>query len=554
MLHMIAKCYRNPEEANINFGIMNRTYERDLVEYVVCGFKSISKVLKEVTLTDYEFYTDSDKVNQTAYDRIRSDKQKDKQQKYVYIKESRYGELIMNFKVDAVFEGTHIPLKYSVKMLIPIPDKKGYYLMKGNRYLLQYQLTESTTYTTSTALVTKSLMPIKMKKDKLEITDTNGTVYRVNDFKVLVFQKYENVMFFYYATMGWSNTLEYFGLGGYITAVPENDGDPAYTYFKVSNTLFIKVKTTAMTSSYVQTMLGAIMETMTNRLSYEDLENREIWTCKIGAFKQNSSKETQYELGTRYILLFNRMLDEATQLSFSITMHNKRDVYAIIRWMVQNFAELRRKDNLDIMNKRLRGNEYVASMLNETISDKIKRFVNTTANTDKKLIKKYDNLFRYTGREIVNKLHSSGLMRYDDIVNDMDFFKKFKVTQKGPNAAGNKNDSKTISSERRSLHPSQLGKLDINVCGASDPGLSNIITPTCKTNGMYFEGAAAEPESFAYNFKKEMGCIKPDQNIIVIEDPIKFNDLIDTPELCVFVARVGESGAESSDTGDTVSV
>lgn len=547
MLNLISKYYQNPEEKNINFGIMNREYERSLVEYVVSCFNSISKVLKEITLTDWVFYTDSDKVNQTDYDRIRSDKLKDKQQKYVYIKESRYGELIMNFAVDASFEGTRIPLKYTVKMLIPIPDKKGYYLMKGNRYILQYQLTESTTYTTPTTLVTKSLMPIRMRRDKLVITDIEGRDYIVNDFKVLVFQKYENVLFFYYTTMGWSNTLEYFGVGKYMQAVPEYDGDPEYTYFKISNNLFIKVRTRAMLNQYVQTMLGTIMGTMTNRLVYEDLEDREIWTCKIGAFKQNSSKETQFELGNRYILLFNRMLDEATQMSFNIDMHNKRDVYAIIRWMIQNFDELRSKDNLDIRNKRLRGNEYVASMLNETISDKIKRFVNTTANTDKKLIKKYDNFFRYTGREIVNKLHSSGLMRYDDIVNDMDIFKKFKVTQKGPNAAGNKNDSKTISSERRSLHPSQLGILDINVCGASDPGLTNIITLTCKTDGMYFEGTPAEPETFPHRFRMEMEGSNVGKEHIIIEDPIKFNQIVDTPEICVFVPKFKHEEAVTED-------
>ena len=97
------------------------------------------------------------------------------------------------------------------------------------------------------------------------------------------------------------------------------------------------------------------------------------------------------------------------------------------------------------MNKRLRCNEYVASFLNDIISERIKRFVNAaTASTIDKQIAKYNQFFAYRGNEVISKLHSSGLMRYDDMVNDMDLFQKMKVTSKGPNSAGNKSNSKKL--------------------------------------------------------------------------------------------------------------
>ena len=52
--------------------------------------------------------------------------------------------------------------------------------------------------------------------------------------------------------------------------------------------------------------------------------------------------------------------------------------------MVQNFAELRKKNNLDLSTKRLRLNEYVASML----SLKLGESVNYSRLYDSNIIKK----------------------------------------------------------------------------------------------------------------------------------------------------------------------
>jgi hypothetical protein len=263
-------------------------------------------------------------------------------------------------------------------------------------------------------------------------------------------------------------------------------------------------------------------------MDIRDVFDKRFWTCKIGAFKANVAKESQFELGNRHIILFNRMLDEGTKYSLRLTDHNKKDVFAIVRWMIQEYKNLWEKDNLDLVNKRLRCNEYVASLLNGIISEKIKKFVNTTVNKEEKLITKYDNFFSFRGNEIISKLHSSGLMRFDDSVNDMDFFERLKVTQKGPNSVGNKSDSKTISSKRRALHPSHLLRLDLNVCGSSDPGLNNYLSPFCETDGLYFQGSSPEPECFALELRHELmenenGTRSP----IIVLDPVKYNVLVD---------------------------
>lgn len=548
MLHLIKDYYPNPEEKDLNLPIINREYEKSLSDYIVDCFRSISLVLPEIQMTNSSFIIDVEKVHQSDYERTRSNKTKDQEKKFSYIKDSRLGELRMTFSADIEFEGVKMPKNYTVKMLIPVPDKHGYYLIKGNRYMLQYQLTESATYTTSTALVTKSLMPIKMRKKKNTYIDMDGNEFVFNYMEIIMFEKYEHFMYFYLATMGWSNALEYFNVGAYIKAMEEPDNDPAYTYFRISNHLYIKVKTQHLSVEYIQVMMGSILEVMSNRIDYADLEDTYMWTCKIGAFKVNAAKESHYELGKRYIILFHRMLDEANKYSLRLSNYNKMDIFAIVRWMIQNYRELWSKDNLDIVNKRLRCNEYVASLLNQIISEKIKRFVNTTTNTPEKQVTKYDNFFSYRGNEIISKLHSSGLMRYEDIVNDMDLYQKLKITQKGPNASGSKSDSKTISSSRRGLHPSHLGRQDINVCSASDPGLTNYITPFCKTDGLYFKDAPPEPESFYINFKRELGELDSHGNQILIIDPVKYNSVLEAVSNCkIMNIQVDEPPKDTED-------
>ena len=77
---------------------MYRKYDKPLELYVVDVFKSISKTLTEIEMTDYEFIIDVEKVDRSKYERSR--KPSKTKQKTAYIKESWLGELIMHFKVD----------------------------------------------------------------------------------------------------------------------------------------------------------------------------------------------------------------------------------------------------------------------------------------------------------------------------------------------------------------------------------------------------------------------------------------------------------------------
>lgn len=554
MLHRLVN-YRNPNEPRINKSIMDREYEKNLELYVVDAFKSISNTLEEIKMTSWEFIVDVEKVDRSNYEKSRSKtSSKNAPKKIVYIEESWLGELKMNFTVDMTQyldlmpekainnpkDKDYIPkeMHFTVKMLVPISDSKGNYKLRGVKYTNQYQLTESTTYVASNNPVTKSVMPIKIKKIKVEATDIDANTIILDGFKVQMFTGYINIMYFFLSEHSWSDTLELFKVGEYVELLENVDGgvEPDCTYIRIPLG-YLKVKTSALQSNYIQSIVGTLVDALSGKLKFDDAIEEDTWIRKIGATKKGSLKSSHYDLGVKHKKLFNRMLDNASQEVFRLEKYNKSDILAIIRWMVQNYNELKQKDNLNILYKRLRGNEYIASLLSGIISERIKRLVNRTSNTPQKAKKKYKNFFSYRGEELINQCHNSELIKYNDLVNDMTMFEKLKVTMKGPNAIGNKN-TRNVSARVRALHPSHIGRIGITISSASDPGLTNYLNPLVETDGLFFKDAPPEPERFMEKYMKELNIPNDEEHSsIVIFDPVKFQGILyniqNDYEICV---------------------
>ena len=114
-------------------------------------------------------------------------------------------------------------------------------------------------------------------------------------------------------------------------------------------------------------------------------------------------------------------------------------------------------------------------------------------------------IFKFPGNILIQKMHSSGVLRFDEIINDMTFFAKFKWSSKGPHSLGGKN-SNNIGVAYRNIHPSFLGKIDLLVCGNSDPGTSGVLSPFCKMDGLYFNNDP-EPDGFIFSLIDELKTV-----------------------------------------------
>lgn len=542
MLHRLTN-YENPNKARINTDIMNRTYEKNLELHVVEVFKSIPSVLEEIRMDSWEFIIDIEKVDRSNYERSRKTGKASKKKRSAYIAESWLGELIMKFTVDmseykhlmppdAVNDPEHkehIPdeMHYTVKMLVPVQDSNGNYMLRGIRYTNQYQLTESSTYVTANNLVEKSLMPIKLKKIKVNASDIDGNSLTFDCFKVQMFTGFVNIMFFFLSEYGWYDTLELFMIGEYVEIVDsvENGVRPDSVYIKAGQN-YLRVLQSALQSNYVQSIVGTLLDALSGKVTFDEITDTPLWIKKIGATKRGSNKDSHYDLGIKHKKLFNRMFDNATKNILKLEKYNKHDILSLIRWMVQNYEELRHKDNLNILHKRLRGNELIASLLNLIVSEKIKKLVNRTANTPQKAKKKYRDFFAFKGNELIGQCHNSGLIKYDDRVNDMTMIEKFRVTSKGPNAIGNKSQ-RNISARMRAIHPSHVGRIGITISSPSDPGLTNYLNPLVEMDGLFFKDAPAEPERFMERYMEELNISNnEEESSVVIVDPVKFQGVL----------------------------
>ena len=189
----------------------------------------------------------------------------------------------------------------------------------------------------------------------------------------------------------------------------------------------------------------------------------------------------------------DRMIDMTTKRVLNLSPENKDNMYGALRWMFFNYNELKSKKMMDVTNKRLRDNEYIASLLTGTLSSRLYRAMSKVKRSGSKNLDAVEQIFSFKGDILITELYDSGLFKYDDVVNDMDFFNKLKFTIKGPNSQGGKS-GKTLSTLQRGIDPSFIGRIDLNVTGNSDPGGTGILTPFIKTNGLFISDKK-EPES-----------------------------------------------------------
>jgi hypothetical protein len=78
------------------------------------------------------------------------------------------------------------------------------------------------------------------------------------------------------------------------------------------------------------------------------------------------------------------------------------------------------------------------------------------------------------------------LVDYVDLVNDNYAELALSYTYKGISGLGDQGSGSAVPLIYRSVHPSHLGKVDLDSSSASDPGLSGIICPMAKIYGDSF--------------------------------------------------------------------
>ena len=405
--------YVSDFEKDLNIPLMNKEADLPLVEYVKDAWRAL-EIVKNIKILKFE-YNDMESdinINKHIFKREKKKKKKDRFD-FKFINDDRYGCLTVYIQITIeevdpkTGEKTIRQKLLKKQMLIPLQDDEGYYYIKGKKYYIIYQLCDKSTYTSSSSVTLKSLMPIAVKRASISAEnfvrssahaeDVRGTNYLLPVYNVFVFKKEIPIILFYAANgMQWG--LSYLGLDEVIHFVPdvENADYEKNLYFAISSKCYIEVnKELFLLHPYVQSIVGSLLHVSTNRMSVEDMYSRENWIKRL-------SNNNTVEKGNDILVFVNRLMDETTKKILKLNTHNKDDVYAVLRWIMQNFNNLRLKDNLSLDNKRLRCNEYIASLLTIEFSKRLNKIITLGA---KATMTDFMDMFKIPGNLLIQKMH-----------------------------------------------------------------------------------------------------------------------------------------------------
>ena len=210
-----------------------------------------------------------------------------------------------------------------------------------------------------------------MKNEVHSVNSIEGNVYSAPTYTINIFSKDVDILIFYLAKFGLYKTLKYFSVEKVMCFTDAVADEEEFIYFTVNSKMFLKInKHLFLKYQYVKTIAFMLISIIPSRATFEDLDSKSYWIDVIGSMG-TANKLAQYEKGINTLIFFDRIIDDTTKKILKVHKINKLNIYSVLRWMIQNFAELKKKDNLNYDNKRLRCNEYIASLLTKTFNERV---------------------------------------------------------------------------------------------------------------------------------------------------------------------------------------
>lgn len=475
----------NPYVDRLNVDLMNRTSDKPLHEYVVQAFKGL-EILPNIKIVDWQWDPNEDSYNVNDHV-IRRNRNKNKVIKQ--ITETRCGILYLDAEISGVDKNGEHQVHYLKKpIIIPTADEHGYLKIKGKKAYILFQMVDKLSYPSIGAVTVKSLMPICVKTAKEAITSTSGEEFVVPTYTIQIFKNAINVLMIY-SHLAVNKMLNFLEVNRFIRVLElgKYEPRPDELYFEVGkkSDIVVAVNREAFDEFiYVRSIVGTMVKLFTEiKLPFEKLNDWEEWMMLVGG--RNTVRRGIYQH-----IFFNRLLDDITKAEIKVNDYDKQNIYYLLRWVLQNYHVLWSKDNLSMTNKRLRCNEYLGSIMTAEVSKRINRLVSLG---DKATIKDFMAAFKFPRDILITKLYGSGILRYAESNNDIDFAVKFSYTKKGPNSLGNNNNRK-IPTRQRLLHPSMVGFVDLNATSNSDPGQGGDLSPWNQMKSFYFDDSLTENE------------------------------------------------------------
>jgi hypothetical protein len=477
-LGLLAKYQRkNPEKFNNGF---IEKYEDNILEQIEEIFSTLAKTTTGIDVISVR------KLNELEF----------KQREIQNVDISRFDLIEVKLRITGIEKRTK--LEKTEDIIVPLfyfKNINNRFIFNGNNYFPIYQIVDRDTYNVKTKnsknLILKTLLMginIKSKLSKEEITLLDDTKLKIEGkiLRISLFKKDLNFLYYIFAKFGIKQTIkDYLGKNKIVFFNDEKKikkfSDLNYQIIKINNSTFIGFKDleTDLEKDFFISFYSLLNQLKTNRKIEED---KIYWERELG--KNYTKNLNNLEEKSKMVMIsLERIFDVNTKKILKVKDEDKKDIYAVIKWMISNFNLLIYRDNMDLKNKRIRLTEYLLNPLIMKFSDNSYRMIHSKGlssfETKKGLFRNISIMY------LVKEIIRNDLLRYDNTVNCMELFSCYlKGTFKGPQSISSK--SKVIPVKYRNVHKSYIGKCSLVFASAGDPGLTVTLSPFLRNN-MFFD-------------------------------------------------------------------
>ena len=407
---------------------------------------------------------------------------------YIALKDSAIKLLVVDYFIKVKYPKREGHGEKTLRVLIMVPRfvDKYYFKIFGNYYCPKYQIVDGSTYNNANSnakcqnVTFKSLfMATRIYRYVVDFDFINHpTPVRGIYYNSSIFNKMVPAMKYILARYGLLSTMTALGVEEFYIHDNNPNNDDWYTLKK--NKIYISVPKFIFENDPVA---QSLMYTVYMSITAKDFEVKDLWTVEFWLRSLGESYSSKFaEKGLSVLESLESIYDIPTKESLRLPEQYKKDIYSVLIWIIREFTELRKKDNLDIGTKRLRLAEYIAALYACKISTGMFSF---SEEGDKIQIPQIEKRIFTFPDYLLKAITRDRIMAAKNNVNSLDAFSAIKWTFKGVSGLGDSKDS-AIPSGYKQVRPSQLGRIDIDSSSANDPGMSGMLCPMAPVYDNYF--------------------------------------------------------------------
>lgn len=510
-----------------------------------------------IKVDSYRVVDNYDEINTILYNYYENltknkakSKKRDNQYEYINLNESYIRLLLVRYYVKDRNAEDFIDVIIAVPRIVD----KYYFNINGIMRSTLFQIVDGSTYNNGTSNAKVPSITLKIIFMATRVTryynmlkTTKGDELRLNYYHSRIFNKGIAAPKYILARYGYYGYLKFMGLEGcvYINNY-DIDNDKFYT-FKVDDNIFISTPKYLLDKNPVlQTTIVTLYNTIVPGMPFETIFDDLFWVRSLGGEFTGGTKEKMLsildpdddsipdtlEKGYSILDSFENIYDISTRESIRLPEEDKRTTYHVLRWIMREFNALRVKDNLDIGLKKIRFAEYIASLYAFKIAQGIYRVSDANKKATIESIRK---AIRTDPNFLLVAITKSKMVSYRNMVSDMDSMQALKFTYKGVSGLG-ENSNQSIPHIYRSIHPSHIGRVDLDASSDGNPGITGTICPFTPVYDGFFDDYQ-EPNSWEQEFMVTMNDYK---NAMNYKDALTFEENVLGVDKSVEIAAVSE--------------